>query len=328
MFISSLTAPPKSFANERNALQLDKKTGHKQLVISLIAATYATALAKGVPRTMMFAKLRIAAALCGVVSLGIGTGGLLHQTRARPKPTELGPVQTTNGRGDDSQQRAHETAREQGLRPESVAYLSRASDDEVPTDATKRTREIEAEAEAIRKANAEIRARRENLLVNGSFEEGPETPNDGVHNLNLDERSTAVKGWVLTRRGGGPVDDTYWTPAHGKRSWAVTWPGGDEGGAVSQTFDSRKGQKYRLTFYLAGDPLGGPQEKKLKVSAAGQSVEFISNITGKDVREMGWVRKWWTFTAHSQRTTLEFSALSKGIFGSAIDDVVVTAIGE
>jgi choice-of-anchor C domain-containing protein len=258
---------------------------------------------------MMVAQLKIVAVLCGVAAVGIGTGGL------------------ANRRADDSQPRAHETVREQALRAESVASLGLAWGDELPSDSTKRTREVEADLEAMRrKANAEILARRQNLLVNGSFEEGPETPNDGVHNLDLEEHSTAVTGWVLSRRGGGPIDDTYWTPAHGKRSWTVTWPGGPEGGAVSQTFDTWKGQKYRVTFSLAGDPLSGPQEKKLKVSAAGQSAAFVFDITGKGTRDMGWVRKSWTFTANSHRTTLEFSALSKGIFGTAIDDVVVTAI--
>ena len=52
-----------------------------------------------------------------------------------------------------------------------------------------------------------------NLIVNGSFEEGPDV--ESV--VPLDEGSTAIKGWTVTR---GQIDyiGTFWKAADGKRS--------------------------------------------------------------------------------------------------------------
>src|SRR5262249_15845908 len=54
-----------------------------------------------------------------------------------------------------------------------------------------------------------------NLLVNGSFEEGPD-PGPGRF-LTLNEGSTEIRGWVVTR---GQIDynGTYWEAADGQRS--------------------------------------------------------------------------------------------------------------
>jgi choice-of-anchor C domain-containing protein len=165
--------------------------------------------------------------------------------------------------------------------------------------------------------------------VNGSFEEGPDTPNDGVHNIALEKGSTAIKGWVLTETIAGPIDSAYWRPVHGQRSLTLAWnQGATQGGSVCQDFKTTKGQKYRVAFWMAGDPLSGPNEKKLRVSAAGKSTEFVFDTTGKNRVEMGWVRKSWEFTAEADQTTLEFTGLTESIFGTALDDVVVVAVKE
>jgi choice-of-anchor C domain-containing protein len=181
-------------------------------------------------------------------------------------------------------------------------------------------------AQALRVA-AEERA--QNLLVNGSFEEGPEIPDDGIHNFEPEKGSTAIRGWVVTGMFVSPIHPAYWRPAHGKRSFALSWkPEEARGGGIRQDFKTRKGQKYRVSFWLAGDPLGDPPEKKLQVSAAGKSAEFSFDNTGKTRTDMGWVRKSWEFTAEADQTTLEFSCLTNSIFGVAIDDVIVVAVKE
>jgi hypothetical protein len=44
---------------------------------------------------------------------------------------------------------------------------------------------------------------------------------------------------------------------------------------------------------------------------------------------MGWVRKTWEFIAEADETTLEFSALTAGMFGGVVfDDVVVVPVNE
>jgi RNA polymerase sigma factor (sigma-70 family) len=171
--------------------------------------------------------------------------------------------------------------------------------------------------------------RARNLLVNGSFEEGPEISNDGVHNFEPEKSSTDIRGWVVTEMFVSPIHSAYWRPAHGKRSFAMSWkPGAATGGGIRQDFKTRKGQKYRVSFWLAGDPLGAPAEKKLRVSAAGKSAEFVCDNTGKSRTDMGWVRKSWEFTAEADQTTLEFSCLTESIFGVGIDDVIVVAVNE
>ena len=38
---------------------------------------------------------------------------------------------------------------------------------------------------------------------------------------------------------------------------------------------------------------------------------------------MGWVRRFWEFVAEADQSTLEFTSMSEGIFGTPLDDVVV-----
>jgi choice-of-anchor C domain-containing protein len=187
------------------------------------------------------------------------------------------------------------------------------------------------EAVAIRghirqlKADAE---KAQNLLVNGSFEEGPPTPNDGVHTLPGPLEPTCMKGWRIIREQSGPIDYTYWQAADGKISLGLWWRPPAERGGISQTFKTKKGQKYRVTFWMAGDPHGGPRERKLQVSAAGSSAEFVFDMSGKNRYKLGWERKSWVFTAVADQSTLEFSGLTQGPYPAAIDDVVVVAVNE
>lgn len=141
-----------------------------------------------------------------------------------------------------------------------------------------------------------------NLLVNGSFEEGPEVDTW----VSVNEGSNTIKGWVVTR---GQIDyvNIYWVAADGKRS--IDLHGSPGFGGIKQTFTTKKGQKYRVTFALAGNPEGSVAEKKLGVSAADQKEEFTFDATGKKKSDMGWVTKKWEFKADGTETTLEFYTL-------------------
>jgi choice-of-anchor C domain-containing protein len=192
-----------------------------------------------------------------------------------------------------------------------------------------RIRQLKADAEKDQSLLGAAKERAHNLLVNGSFEDGPELPKDGVHNAAFHPGSTGGKDWVVTRGIVAYSDSTYWRPAHGKRSISLTWQGGDEGAAISQSFKTRKGQKYRATFWLAADPHGGPMELKLQLSVAGKSAEFSFDRSGKNRVEMGWVKKTLEFVAQSDQTTIEFAGLTRaGGYGPALDDVVVVPVKE
>lgn len=67
---------------------------------------------------------------------------------------------------------------------------------------------------------------------------------------------------------------------------------------------------------------------KLQIRAAGKSAEFLFDKAGKNRVDMGWVRKTWEFTAQADRTTLEFAGCTEGMFGVALDDVVVVPVKE
>jgi choice-of-anchor C domain-containing protein len=167
-------------------------------------------------------------------------------------------------------------------------------------------------------AGAPAPVRPPNLLVNGSFEEGPPLGNF----LPLNPGSTAIKGWVVTR---GQVDlvGSHWPAAHGKRS--IDLHGSPGLGGVRQTFPTKPSQRYRVTFSLAANPEGSVPKKVLGVSAAATRAVFTVDATGKTVRDLGWQKKSWVFRALGSRTTLEFYTLMKEdpACGPAIDDVCV-----
>ena len=81
-----------------------------------------------------------------------------------------------------------------------------------------------------------------------------------------------------------------------------------------------------MLFDLAANP-EGPVVKRLRVSAAGQSVEFESDSTGHSRENMGWTRQVWEFTAEDASTTLELASLSpSGLSGAALDNVAVVPL--
>jgi choice-of-anchor C domain-containing protein len=160
--------------------------------------------------------------------------------------------------------------------------------------------------------------KRTNLLVNGSFEEGPAIGNW----MTLGAGNTDIKGWVVTRASVDLVGN-YWPAADGSRS--IDLHGSPGLGGISQTFATKPGTIYRVTFLLAGNPEGTVPKKHLGVSAAGQSTEFIFDAAGKTRKDLGWVKKSWRFKAEGVKTTLEFYTLmdKDEACGPAIDNVSV-----
>ena len=159
------------------------------------------------------------------------------------------------------------------------------------------------------------------LVTNGSFEEGPE----GAEWHTLDKGSTKMKGWKVTR---GQIDrlSTNWQPSDGK--WSLDLHGSPGYGGVAQTFKTKKGKKYKVTFSLAGNPGGTVAKKTLVVRAADKEKEFTFDTTGKSGTDMGWKKETWEFTAEKTETTLELitSMTEDETAGPALDDVSVTAV--
>jgi choice-of-anchor C domain-containing protein len=166
------------------------------------------------------------------------------------------------------------------------------------------------------------------LIVNGSFEEGPAV----AKFLNLAGDDKSVRGWVVTGEGVDYVAAGYWVSSDGER--AIDLDGSARSaatppyvqGGIAQTFATKPGTRYRVTFDMAGNPNQLPRMKPMRVSAAGQSEDFTFDTTGKTGARMGWVQKTWAFTANAASTTLEFRSLTSSPqtgYGAAIDKVVV-----
>jgi choice-of-anchor C domain-containing protein len=173
--------------------------------------------------------------------------------------------------------------------------------------------------------NAPRADKSENLIVNGSFEEGPETEFRERSWVPLDVGSTDLKGWTVTR---GQIDyvGSHWQAADGFRS--LDLHGSPGFGGIAQTFKTTKGQRYRVTFALAGTPGGKSPVYSVCVRAGGKKEVFSFDTTGKSTAKMGWVTRAWDFEAVADRTTLEFHTLDDEDpnCGPALDDVRVTAI--
>ncbi len=162
-----------------------------------------------------------------------------------------------------------------------------------------------------------------NLLVNGSFELGPD-----VQDVPQGPGSTAIPGWTVTRE---PIDcvSNALRAADGKRCLDIH--GSPGCGGIRQSFLTTKGQRYRVTFAMAGSIPGGStgnrEIKRLGVSAAGMKGEFSFDTTGKSPDNMGWTTKTWEFVAVDGETSLEFYSVDRKdpLFGPALDDVRVVA---
>lgn len=163
-----------------------------------------------------------------------------------------------------------------------------------------------------------------NLLVNGSFELGPNSNSN-----NIPVGSTVISGWIVTR---APIDNEVstaggWQAADGTHSLDLN--GSPGVGGIAQTFGTVSGQQYQVTFSLAGNPTTA-RITSLGVEAAGQSAAFSFNTTGKTLFNMGWVTKSWTFAATDSATTLEFFSTDTidANIGPALDNVSVASVPE
>ncbi len=171
---------------------------------------------------------------------------------------------------------------------------------------------------------ADVKDEPANLIVNGSFEDGPAEVSDYKP---LDEDSVEIRGWVVTR---GQIDlvEKGWKAAHGKRS--LDLHGSPGFGGVKQPFVTKVGQKYKVTFSLSGHPGRGHEKVQMAVRAAGAKEVFECDMDGKSLEDMKWEKKTWEFRAVDTITVLEFhTAMAPTVDaygGPALDDVRVVAV--
>jgi len=157
----------------------------------------------------------------------------------------------------------------------------------------------------------------QNLVVNGDFEKGPEP---GAF-LILHTGSTQLPGWKVTM---GTVDYVGTEPESHNGGRCIDIDGTPGPGALEQTFATKPGRRYEVSFSLSANRVCPPRIKKLRVRAAGRLADFSFDSRGNP----GWVRKQWAFSARAAETTLELISLSdNGSSGALVDDVVVIEAG-
>ena len=166
----------------------------------------------------------------------------------------------------------------------------------------------------------------ENLLVNGSFEEGIEPK----RYTSLGPGSEAIKGWKVTR-GFIDYQGTFLAAAEGKRS--IDLHGTPGLGGVQQTFATKKGAKYRVSLAIRRTNHEDIQSLAIGVTAVGDD-DAKPQTTSFEVKvAKNWETKAWEFVAESDQAMLEIYTLVKAtnnsyahLAGPAIDDVSVVEV--
>jgi choice-of-anchor C domain-containing protein len=161
-------------------------------------------------------------------------------------------------------------------------------------------------------------------VTNGSFEDGTYP---GGPFVQVNAGITGPTGWTVS---AGSIDWVagLWQAQAGSKSLDLN---GVAPGTISQTLATTIGKTYVVSFYLSGNPQGGPAAKTLTVSATGSapaSYTFDTSVAQNTVTDMKWSAKSYSFVATNTSTVLAFaSTTSASAYGPALDNVVVTESG-
>ena len=136
-----------------------------------------------------------------------------------------------------------------------------------------------------------------NLVVNGSFEDPP-----GQHYIPVQQ---TFDGLRVVGDGGIKIGN-FWQAAQGSQEIDLC---GISGGAIQQTIATTSGQRYVLSFALAGNPDGDPAIKPMVFRIGDADPQTVSfDTTGHSATNMGWTNYHVPFIATSDSTALLFSS--------------------
>lgn len=154
----------------------------------------------------------------------------------------------------------------------------------------------------------------------GSFE----TPAAPVGGFATYVAGQNIGPWAVTKGSVNLIGARFWAAAEGDQSVDLN---GNGAGAVTQTFATVPGTRYRVNYSLAGNPDGGPLVKTGRVLVNGlDAQDFSFDITGKTRLDMGYSAESFEFTATLPQTTLTFDSTTLGsAAGPVLDGVAVTA---
>jgi choice-of-anchor C domain-containing protein len=168
----------------------------------------------------------------------------------------------------------------------------------------------------------------QNLIVNGSFEDGDFSPVNSGSWVTVLAGQPKLTGWTI---GGGGVDwhnEAELSPAFdGSRTIDLNRSGGGlaDTGTLSQTFATIPGASYELVFHLAGPHPWFPDPRQVEVTVAGATYDASTGVSPQNALE--WEEFVIAFTATDAATTLTFASVDgSGYWGPLLDGVSVTAL--
>lgn len=169
---------------------------------------------------------------------------------------------------------------------------------------------------------APLALRAQNLVTNPSFEATP-APAGGFATY---QTGQTFGGWGVAAGSVDLIGNGYWQAADGVQSLDLD---GNSPGAISQTLATQVGQRYDLSFAMAGNLAGGAAIKTLNVLWGGTSVgTFSFDVTGHSFASMGYETMFLRgLVATGASTQLTFQSVDAGssATGPVLDAISVVA---
>ena len=161
------------------------------------------------------------------------------------------------------------------------------------------------------------------LIPNGSFEMSSIYPGS-LGWVTIGAGSTAIDDWNILS-SVDLISPFFWIASEGNYSIDMN---STEAGSIMQTLQTEVGETYEIAFDLAGSPTQADPIKTLRVSAAGQSMDYTFDVTGYSFTNMGWKTEVFSFVATEEETNLVFTSLVYGSStGPALDNIRLLGAG-
>jgi choice-of-anchor C domain-containing protein len=124
--------------------------------------------------------------------------------------------------------------------------------------------------------------------------------------------------WTVTRGSIDQIGRGYWQAADSRQSIDLN---GRSAGTIRTTAATQPSVRYRVSYFLAGNPAGGPAVKTGRVLVNGTVRQTFSfDTTGRTFASMGYVRKSFVFVGTGGPATIDFASTSgPTAYGPVID---------
>ena len=174
---------------------------------------------------------------------------------------------------------------------------------------------------------APISAHATNLILDGSFENpvipGPWYENFGTNTGDPQYGGPTIPGWTITTNNVDIVSDLTSTPKAADGNQYLDLVGNGTTGGISQSFDTKLGQTYTLSFEYGNNAWStGFAQAQMKVGALSALLGHNTSTTS----DINWTSYTGTFVGDGDPMTLSFlETYGYNYGGVLLDDISVTA---